>query len=88
MQFDCPCSQTAFALPLLSFFLVSFRKIDTSKHVLFFFFHLQPIEPHTELKVWYAADYAKFMEASAVFIKEESDVSPLPSVAVSTPTMH
>lgn len=54
----------------------------------FFFFHLQPIEPHTELKVWYAADYAKFMEASAVFIKEESDVSPLPSVAVSTPTMH
>lgn len=50
-----------------------------------FFFHLQPIEPHTELKVWYAADYAKFMEASAVFIKEESDVSPLPSVAVSTP---
>ncbi|OWK52470.1 zinc finger protein PLAGL1 isoform X2 [Lonchura striata] len=46
-----------------------------------YFTTVKPIEPHTELKVWYAADYAKFMEASAVFIKEESDVSPLPPVA-------
>lgn len=69
------------------FCIVWFRKIDTSKYVLVFS-HSQPIEPHTELKVWYAADYAKFMEASAVFIKEESDVSPLPPVAVSTPTLH
>ncbi|XP_009077225.1 PREDICTED: PR domain zinc finger protein 10-like [Acanthisitta chloris] len=46
-----------------------------------YFTTVKPIEPHTELKVWYAADYAKFMEASAVFIKEESDVCPLPPVA-------
>ena len=46
-----------------------------------YFTTVKPIEPHTELKVWYAADYAKFMETSAVFIKEESDVSPLPVVA-------
>ncbi|XP_037749469.1 zinc finger protein PLAGL1 isoform X2 [Chelonia mydas] len=38
-----------------------------------YFTTVKPIEPHTELKVWYAADYAKFMEASAVVIKEESD---------------
>lgn len=63
------------------------RKIHTSKCELFVF-HSQPIEPHTELKVWYAADYAKFMEASAVFIKEETDVCPLPPVAVSTPNLH
>ncbi|XP_067398336.1 zinc finger protein PLAGL1 [Emydura macquarii macquarii] len=41
---------------------------------------VKPIEPHTELKVCYTADYAKFMEASAVVIKEESDICALPPV--------
>ncbi|XP_014460980.2 zinc finger protein PLAGL1 isoform X2 [Alligator mississippiensis] len=46
-----------------------------------YFTTIKPIEPHTELKVWYAADYAKFMEASAVVIKEESDIYTLPPVS-------
>ncbi|NXG29385.1 PRD15 protein, partial [Dromaius novaehollandiae] len=50
-----------------------------------YFTTVKPIEPHTELKVWYAADYAKFMEASAVFIKEESYVCPLPPVTTKEP---
>ncbi|KGL82633.1 PR domain zinc finger protein 10, partial [Tinamus guttatus] len=50
-----------------------------------YFTTVKPIEPHTELKVWYAADYAKFMEASAVFIKEESDICPLPAVTTKEP---
>ncbi|XP_029766908.1 PR domain zinc finger protein 10-like [Terrapene carolina triunguis] len=45
-----------------------------------YFTTVKPIEPHTELKVWYAADYAKFMEASAVVIKEESDICALSPV--------
>ncbi|XP_078503071.1 PR domain zinc finger protein 10-like [Lissotriton helveticus] len=39
-----------------------------------FFTSVKPIDPHTELKVWYAADYLKFMEISSVAIKEEADV--------------
>ncbi|XP_068794639.1 zinc finger protein PLAGL1 isoform X4 [Struthio camelus] len=50
-----------------------------------YFTTVKPIEPQTELKVWYAADYAKFMEASAVFIKEESDVCPLSPVTTKEP---
>nr|XP_006139384.1 zinc finger protein PLAGL1 isoform X1 [Pelodiscus sinensis]XP_025035384.1 zinc finger protein PLAGL1 isoform X1 [Pelodiscus sinensis] len=44
-----------------------------------YFTTVKPIEPHTELKVWYAADYAKFMEASPV-VKEESDICALSPV--------
>lgn len=76
-----------FSSPDLQYSIILCRKNGTSKCELFVF-HSQPIEPHTELKVWYAADYAKFMEASAVFIKEESDVCPLPPVAVSTTNLH
>ncbi|XP_069463727.1 zinc finger protein PLAGL1 isoform X2 [Ambystoma mexicanum] len=45
-----------------------------------FFTTVKNIDPHTELKFWYAAEYLKFMEISTVVIKEESDlcVSPPP----------
>uniref|UniRef100_UPI00398E911E zinc finger protein PLAGL1-like isoform X2 n=1 Tax=Pristiophorus japonicus TaxID=55135 RepID=UPI00398E911E len=41
------------------------------------------IQPHTELKVWYAEDYAKFMESPSVLIKEEPGIysSPIDSAA-------
>ncbi|XP_067844638.1 zinc finger protein PLAG1-like [Heptranchias perlo] len=39
-----------------------------------YFTTVKSIEPHVELKVWYAADYATFMEAPSVLIKEEPGI--------------
>ncbi|XP_038672991.1 zinc finger protein PLAG1-like isoform X1 [Scyliorhinus canicula] len=44
-----------------------------------YFTTVKSIQPHMELKVWYAADYAKFMEAPSVFIKQEPGLYPSPA---------
>ncbi|XP_067901681.1 zinc finger protein PLAG1-like [Heterodontus francisci] len=48
-----------------------------------YFTTVKSIQPHTELKVWYAADYAKFMEAPSVLIKQEPGIYMSPTAAES-----
>ncbi|XP_074846547.1 zinc finger protein PLAGL1 isoform X2 [Carettochelys insculpta] len=52
-----------------------------------YFTTVKLVEPHTELKVWYAADYAKFMEGSAP-VKEESDICALSPVLTTRECAH
>ncbi|XP_060686757.1 zinc finger protein PLAG1-like isoform X1 [Hemiscyllium ocellatum] len=44
-----------------------------------YFTTVKNIQPQMELKVWYAADYAKFMEAPLVVIKQEPGLSTSPA---------
>ncbi|XP_078086643.1 zinc finger protein PLAG1-like [Mustelus asterias] len=46
-----------------------------------YFTTVKSLQPHMELKVWYAADYAKFMETPSVFIKQEPGLYTSPTVS-------
>ncbi|XP_048391578.1 zinc finger protein PLAG1-like isoform X2 [Stegostoma tigrinum] len=44
-----------------------------------YFTTVKNVQPHVELKVWYAADYAKFIEAPLVVIKQEPGLCTSPA---------